>query len=347
MSFITTSLTTEFSVLYLNSEIDEIDTSPTYQRSGEIWTKEKKQLLIDSIINRYDLPKIYFHKLKNGKYAVVDGKQRLEAIIGFLNGDFPLSDDFVFLRNTNVEAAGLTYQQIAELSPKLKINFDSFVLPVVIIDTDDIDLIEDMFSRLNEAVPLNAPEKRNAMGGPMAETVRSLANTQFFTKKVKVPKTRFRHLEMACKLLLLSKYEDIQDLKKAYLDEFVKSYKIGNKDTKKKNAKDLLSYVKSVLKEMNKIFKERDELLVRSSTIPIYFLLFEHAIYTENLTMITRTKLLRFNRDRKENRLLAADDIINADYDLLEFDRLSVQGTNDPGSIKERLNILTNYLENY
>ena len=47
-------------ILRLNSEKDEINISPEYQREGGVWTKEKKQLLIDSILNDYDIPKLYF-----------------------------------------------------------------------------------------------------------------------------------------------------------------------------------------------------------------------------------------------------------------------------------------------
>ena len=50
-------------VLSVYVERDAIWVDPEYQRQGEVWSLEKKQLLIDSIINRYDIPKLYFHKL--------------------------------------------------------------------------------------------------------------------------------------------------------------------------------------------------------------------------------------------------------------------------------------------
>lgn len=48
-------------ILRINSEYDAIEKDPNYQRRGDIWTVEKRQLLIDSILNDYDLPKLYFH----------------------------------------------------------------------------------------------------------------------------------------------------------------------------------------------------------------------------------------------------------------------------------------------
>ena len=65
---------------------EQIDFDPPYQRYGNLWKDEKKRLLIDSIINSYDVPKFYIHYItdnsntinKSGKpYAIIDGKQRL------------------------------------------------------------------------------------------------------------------------------------------------------------------------------------------------------------------------------------------------------------------------------
>lgn len=48
-------------ILRINSEYDVININPEYQRKGGVWTRQKKQLLIDSILNDYDIPKLYFH----------------------------------------------------------------------------------------------------------------------------------------------------------------------------------------------------------------------------------------------------------------------------------------------
>jgi hypothetical protein len=38
---------------------DEIDFDPPYQRRGGIWTRRDKAFLIDSILNGFDIPKLY------------------------------------------------------------------------------------------------------------------------------------------------------------------------------------------------------------------------------------------------------------------------------------------------
>jgi hypothetical protein len=163
MSFVETSLLKNSTIMLLYSDRDEILLSPSYQRMGGVWTLEKRRLLIDSILNDYDIPKIYFHSYSNDRisetgrrYAVIDGRQRLETIWSFLDNEFTLASDFEYQRDPSINLAGLSYDDIAKTHPKIRIKFDSFILPVVTvsIEGDEIDLIEDMFSRLNEAVPL-------------------------------------------------------------------------------------------------------------------------------------------------------------------------------------------------
>ncbi len=68
-------------------ERNAIDEKPAYQRESAIWSPEKMELFIDSLMNDYDVPKLYFHDLTAlqslKKYALIDGKQRLHTIYEF------------------------------------------------------------------------------------------------------------------------------------------------------------------------------------------------------------------------------------------------------------------------
>ena len=144
MSTIRTYPLANSAILRLNSERSFINVSPDYQRDGDVWTLEKKQLLIDSIMNDYDIPKLYFHALsptqkeKEGlkfDFAIIDGRQRIETIWKFIDGDFALADDFEYFADPKVKLGGMTYAEVAESNPRLKIRFDSYTLPVVCIET--------------------------------------------------------------------------------------------------------------------------------------------------------------------------------------------------------------------
>ncbi len=350
MSYIETFPVQHSTILSIYSEKDEIVVDPEYQRKGGVWTLEKKQLLIDSILNKYDIPKIYFHQFerkeraKTGKlFAIIDGKQRLETIWGFIDGNFCLSDDFEYQDNPDLKLAGLSYKDLGNEHPKIKIRFDSFVLPIIAVLTDDIDLIEDMFFRLNEAVPLNSAEKRNAFGGDMVAAIRDLANTKFFTKKVKFKNTRYQHYEVAARFLLVEtaqlESKKLIDTKKVYLDAMAKNYKKG----KSKVVQSITSTVKSTLDKMSECFTNQDNLLRTQGSMVMYYLLFKWA--DENNIDIKRSKLIKFENEIKVNRKLAEDSYEEANYDYLEYDRLSQHGTNDVSNIKERFRIVKEYIE--
>ena len=341
-------------ILRLNSERDEINIEPEYQREGDIWTKEKKQLLVDSILNDYDIPKLYFHALSaafkestesNFNYAIIDGRQRLETIWGFIEGEFALASDFTYQADEKIDAGGMKYSDLAKHYPKLKIRFDSFNLPIVIVETDDLDLIEDMFSRLNEAVPLNAAEKRNAIGGTMASLIRDISQHGFFTQKVSFANSRFQHREVTAKLLFLEesfkKQAKILDTKKPYLDAMVRRYKESHPD----ELSELNSKLIPILDQLSSIFENNDQLLKAQTPIPIFYLVASDAIHVNELDKFNRQSLTEFYSALVSNRKNAESDITTANFDLLEFDRLSQQGTNDSNSIKERVRIMKEFLK--
>lgn len=347
MPFIKTYPLSNSAILRLNSERDRIDVEPEYQRRGEVWTKEKRQLLIDSILNDYDIPKLYFHALTDKSrerrkydYSIIDGRQRLEAIWTFADDEFSLAPDFSYLDDANVEAAGMTYSELSSAYPKLKIRFDSFSLPIVCVETDDLDLIEDMFSRLNEAVPLNAAEKRNAMGGPMAECIRQVSLHHFFSDRVSFTDRRYQHREVAARLLFLEytllNSNKIIDTKKPYLDAMVKKYK----DYNEPDLSEVRSRTIRVLNHLDAVFSDKDSLLRAQGIIPVYYLTIKAASQYGTQNQFTRSKIEEFQLKLAENRKVASDDIASAEFDLLEFDRLSQQGTNDSASIREKVRIL-------
>jgi hypothetical protein len=354
MSYVETSVLKNSTITFLYSERDTINLSPDYQRAGGVWTTEKRRLLIDSILNDYDIPKIYFHTLSNTiqsktgfKYAVIDGRQRLETIWDFMDGKFVLSDEFEYQRDDKIDLSGLSYDDIAKHHPKIRVKFDSFVLPVVTvsIEGDDLDLIEDMFSRLNEAVPLNAAEKRNAIGGYLVKAITDLSLHSFFATKVRFRNNRYQHKESAARFLLIeeglqSEEGHIVDTKKVYLDALAKRYH----STNKKHVAKLEGSVTEVLDAMDSEFVESDELLQAQGILVVYYLIFRAAINNDQLDKVTRRKLLNFRERLRENREAAVQNYADASFELLEFDRLNQQGTNDASSIKERYRILSGHL---
>jgi hypothetical protein len=337
-------------VFVIYSEREYIELDPEYQRNSGIWTTESKQLLIDSIINEYDIPKIYFHEFpepkrdgsKLYKYAIIDGKQRLQAIWDFIDGVFPLADNFRYLPDPEVKAEGLSYNDLSMKYPRLKIRFDGIPLPIIAIQTDDLELIEDMFSRLNEAEPLNAAEKRNAFPGPMPGAIREVAKHAFFTIKIPFSNKRYQHYDVVAKFLFLEHHNKITDTKKPYLDQFVRSFQ-GKPDT---TVEPLMKKVEQILDRMAPIFLSKDKLLASVGMVVTYYLAFRNSSIANGDIPVTRQALFAFNEQRKLNREKAEQDIAKANYFLLTFDRHS-QSPNDPTALEFRTTVLLNYLKQY
>lgn len=331
--------------LYRMSQRIQVD--PDYQRQGEVWTRDKRQLLIDTLINGFDIPKIYLHKFEKSKqiggltfdYAIIDGRQRLETMWAFIEGKFALSEDFEYFSDEGVNAIGMTYQELAKKHPDIKTDFDNFPLNVITIETSDLDLIEEMFSRLNEAAPLTAAEKRNAWAGPVPLAIRDLAGTPFFKNNLPFHNKRYRHYDLALKFLITQERRAVVDTKKAYLDRYVKDRENESKTKKIPAVKE----AKETLTDMHAIFVDDDPLLKSIGMIALYFHLFRIARAEKWTNKITRQALLNFEKTRQKNREKAEKSLPTADYDLIEFDRYA-QSPNDLYAVKFRLQILLKHI---
>lgn len=337
---------------------DAIDFAPVYQRQADIWGEAKKQLFIDSLVNGYDVPKFYFHDLSwkdkgsRKRYAIIDGKQRLLAIRGFVDGEFTLSSDFEDIEVSEGHrlrhvAAGKTYSELTQKHAALKARLDDASLPIVLVQTEDLEFIEEMFSRLNEAVPLNAPEKRNALGGPLPRQIRRLAQEEFFTSRLARPNTRYRHLDLATKFLYMEYKGGLVDLKKRDLDRFVKHFKTKNL---KSQAETLFRRCALILNEASAIFIPSDPLLDSVGMVTVYYHLVRQAFEQSWLDRISRDLLVLFEDARNQNREkvreaqeLALEGRASRRLDinpvLSQFERY-VQSPNDVTALTWRHNVL-------
>ncbi|MHA7899620.1 MAG: DUF262 domain-containing protein [Henriciella sp.] len=317
---------------------------PDYQRPGGVWSKEKKQLLIDTIINDFDVPKLYLHKFSSPliegenafDYAVIDGKQRLQAIWDFIDGKFVMSQESKYMHDEEIKIAGLSYKDLSHNHPDLKASFDAFNLQVVTVETDDTEIIEDLFLRLNEAVPLNAAEKRNAMGGPLVGVIREISKHKFFESKLPFKNGRYRHYDLAAKMLLLAHRGVIVDLKKGYLDDFVKK---AEERLTPDDISRMTDKTGQILNSMVGIFEDSDKLLTSVGMITLYFAMCLHVRSLDAVKIPSRGDLMEFENQRAANREKAEEELAMADYAQLEFDRFA-QSPNDAIALRYRLAVI-------
>lgn len=83
----------QFSILHLNILCNvrkDVIIDPDFQRNS-VWTSSADSELIESILMGIPIPLIYLFEDQMGKRQVVDGRQRITAILKFLNNELTLS----------------------------------------------------------------------------------------------------------------------------------------------------------------------------------------------------------------------------------------------------------------
>lgn len=337
------------SILSLNDMRDTIKIDPEYQREGGIWSLDKRQLFIDSLINKYDVPKFYFHhlaeehSLEGKNYSIIDGRQRLEAIWDFLDGKFALADNVEYIEDPAVDIRNLTYAELAKHHPRIATRLNGRTLTVIVVSTSDLDFIEDMFTRLNEAAPLNAAEKRNSFGGPLPRATRDLVKMPFFEDRIRIAPTRYRHHDLVAKMLYLEfclqMNGEVGDTKKSTLDAFYKSLA----DDPDSEVQPIVAQVQDTVTAMAKVFVSKDTLLKSSGTIPVYYVFFSMLGTRGQLNNVDRRKLLSFEQAREANRQLFAMEQEGVNRGFLEYDELS-RSSNDAAAIDKRVTMLEDFV---
>ena len=345
-------------ILQLFEWKEQINLDPPFQRLS-VWDRPKRQSLIDSVINGFDIPKLYFHEVpsvpgqaRQYRYAVVDGKQRLLALWEFMSDRLPLAKDFVFFDNENIKAGGATYSSLLEQSPRLRARFDSFNVPVTVVRTDDENFIEELFARLNIQVPLSAPERRNAMGGPLPYLIRKTGVCPFFTESVRIRNDRLQHFDLAAKFLYLTRVDAIESTKKLALNSFVREFRRlrdqGKPEASEQRVKALENSTQETLDAMHEFFRLGDPLLGSQGRVTLYFHVFRIWHRTGQI-QLTREMLARFSDDvtaarkKSQRRALGSNDVLtDLEQSLVSFDR-EKQSANDAGAVKRQYKHMREY----
>jgi len=343
------------SLLEWSNDRDKIDMDPSYQRRGDIWPEKNKQLLINSILNNYDIPKIYLADFtyfntplqeKKKPYAVIDGKQRLTIFFAFFDGKLHLDNTPVFHNSIEINLNGLRYPDLKGKHPSLAKVFEDFMPTVMSVISDRLEEVQELFIRLNLNVSISGPERRNAMPGPIPQLIRDLSVHDFFRSYASFPVNRGQDLNAAAKILYIEERNEFTNTKKDDLDNFVKS----NKDKKPEDLSMIFSNATITLNKMTEIFKKRDSLLRRQTQLIIYYWLAKN--YGEKYGSNIRTFLVKFEQDRQKVRAQSRDRAMGkpidiSDIKLLEYNnfvRTPDDKTKQEAMFKELESRLKKYL---
>ena len=132
-----------------------LELNPEFQRRA-VWSEKAKSYLIDTVLRGKPMPKIIIsQRMEDARNirVVVDGQQRLRAILGFVNGDFRIA------RAHSADFAGYTFDRLPN---NVRNSFLQYELGVDVIFDLAYEDILDIFHRINSyTVTLNKQEKIN------------------------------------------------------------------------------------------------------------------------------------------------------------------------------------------
>ncbi len=304
---------------------------PDYQREPSVWNDEKKKLLIDSILIGLDIPKIYLYKSQDSEFFdCVDGQQRIESVIEFLEGRLSLKHG----------------KKLKDLSVEEKETIFNYKFTMAIITEANEDELRLLFLRLQLGTPLNAGEKLHAMAGDMKAFVFDVGKNHPFFEKVDIPERRFAKETVFAQICINSFYRSLKGSFYAARFSDLKGFFEQYSDLK--GYGDEIKLITTTLDMMDAHFGTDTKSLKNRASIVSGYLFFEQLIKTKKVDKLD--KFVEFYLEFLDK--LAGQARKGLDYDpeyrqLLDFQYYIYQTAVAKLSIQKRHEILTDYFEYY
>ena len=149
----------QYSTLHIKRLVEdrkELIIDPDFQR-GNVWAKKQGAELVESILMGIPIPVMYLFEMRDGSKQVVDGRQRIAAILDFLNDKLILRDLRILPEYNNFK--------FSDLDAKMQGIFEDAQMYFYIIQPPTPERVKyDIFDRVNRGgTRLTNQEMRNAL----------------------------------------------------------------------------------------------------------------------------------------------------------------------------------------
>lgn len=341
------------SEFYENFVGEKYNLNPAYQRGNAVWSEDKKSFLIDSVLKNYPMPAIFLRPIvdnQTGKttYDVVDGKQRLTAIIDFIENRINLTDYFAeddfFGGEAPDEAlkiAGLPFDEIKKqdkLFSDYVRQFWTYTISVEYLYDEDNDFIKTVFDRLNRnGEPLTDQELRNAKYSEtlLLRTIKNLAKNEFWKGKLlRLKSSRMEDVAFVSELFFIVVKNQLLDSTPKTMESLYDEYSNKSKEKEVKDAKKRFDDLTSAISAANIPFNS----LKRLCWTTHLYSLFGLVTLAKNKSPINWKKVVDFYTIyfSKDNRK-------GVDSRIKQYKEASSSRTNSLDQRKKRLVALAEY----
>ena len=208
--------------IYSQIQQGNIDLDPTFQRR-HAWQEDKKTRLIESLITGMPVPEIVLAEdvEEERSFLVIDGKQRLLTIAGFIN-----PEKFEYWKKAELEKkqltankdlGGLTFEEM-EKDPTKETERRKFLnadmrCTIVVPRHRSSAVLYDIFYRLNSgSVPLSSQELRQVLNkGAFADYLMDITDKSPAIHRVlrlNGPDARLRDIELILRFIVFAMFRD-------------------------------------------------------------------------------------------------------------------------------------------
>ena len=113
------------------------------------------------------------------EYITIDGNNRDNCICKFLNNEFPLREGKYFIEHNNIQyfEATKNNKYFKDLNPEVRNYIENIAMNALVVLQADRTGLAELFSNINEGLPLNNQEKRNAISCRFGKLVRNLVES--------------------------------------------------------------------------------------------------------------------------------------------------------------------------
>ena len=239
---------------------------PPYQRDMNVWNMEQKSFLLDTIFKNFPIPPIFLEQKIDPdtgitNYDVIDGKQRLTTIIGFINNEVPLPKEFGNDIYGYKVLNGLFFDEIKELAKtdeevkSIIADFWAYSISIEYIENPDEKIVDNIFDRLNrEGSRLNAQELRKAQyyDSLLYNDIISYRNDEFVSiLTAKLNKNRLEDIGFLTEIFLMTVKEEILDGNENSIDKIFSDISEVYDEELSSQVMDKFEKIKNVIKEWN------------------------------------------------------------------------------------------------
>lgn len=319
---------------------DTIELNPAYQR-GPAWTDEKQALLVDSVFRKYDLPKIYLARKGSSsppRYEVIDGQQRVRALLRFANGKLKVPKSSV--------GGGASQEKVdwSGLSPTQIETFLGASLTFATIDGANGTYKRTLFARLQLGERLNPAELRNALPSSIPRELRATALSHPFFESAAIKDSRYKRDDYLTHVWALLSHGDStkwKDIKAPALKQFVLSHSRGL-------PQELLARSEEILDRLEKITRFAQKALRNKWSFVDAFMFCDRTTLPDDDSSVrTMARLLKKIEDQRRAYYKKPDALLEDDCRVPHRRKLYdyIMAYKAGGAVRENIEARAEYLD--